>query len=239
MLEIIDDMSVNWSDKEVFHLLDCWSEEGIQEQLEGSRRNKHVYEKLSRSLAESYNIEKTGEQCRTKVKKLHQEYKKIKDGHNLTGHGRTQWKYYDKLDKILGSRSATRPRVLLETLESQPKEPSSDETNIGDLEDDYNNSHSSTSAADGGISDNLDGSEPSGSVTASVSGTPSRHSGHSDSQESEDVDKRGGSGIKGKKRKRSKGEVLENVMIKVVKTMTDGMKSSDKMFTELEEKRGT
>ena len=72
-----------------------------------------------------------------------------------------------------------------------------------------------------------------------MSGTPSRHSGHSDSQESEDVDKRGGSGIKGKKRKRSKGEVLENVMIKVVKTMTDGMKSSDKMFTELEEKRGT
>ena len=46
MLEIIDDMSVNWSDKEVFHLLDCWSEEGIQEQLEGSRCNKHVYEKL-------------------------------------------------------------------------------------------------------------------------------------------------------------------------------------------------
>ena len=78
MLEIIDDMSVNWSDKEVYHLLDCWSEEGIQEQLEGSRRNKHVYEKLSRSLAESYNIEKTGEQCRTKVKKLRQEYKKSK-----------------------------------------------------------------------------------------------------------------------------------------------------------------
>ena len=69
--------------------------------------------------------------------------------HNLTGRGRTQWKYNDKLDKILGSRPATRPRVLLETLESQPKEPSSDETDIGDLEDDYKNSHSSTSAADG------------------------------------------------------------------------------------------
>ena len=110
----------------------------------------------------------------------------------------------------MGSRPATHPRVLLETLESQPKEPSSDETDIGDLEDDYNNSHSSTSAADGGISDNLDDSEPSGSITASVSGTPSSHSRHLDSQETGDIDKRSGSGIKGKKRKRSKGEVLEN-----------------------------
>ena len=82
-------MSVNWSDKEVFHLLDCWSEEGIQEQMEGSRHNKHMYKKLLRSLAESYNIGKTGKQCRTKVKKLHQEYIKIKDSHNLTGRGRT------------------------------------------------------------------------------------------------------------------------------------------------------
>ena len=57
------------------------------------------------------------------------------------------------------------------------------------------------------------------------------------SQESDDSDKRGGSSIKGKKRKRSKGEVLEDVMSKVMKTMTDGLKSSDKMFTELEEKR--
>ena len=82
-------MSANWTDREVFRLIDCWSEEGIQEQLEGSRRNKHVYDKLSRSLAE-HDIEKTGEQCRTKVKKLRQECKKIKDNHNLTGCGRIQ-----------------------------------------------------------------------------------------------------------------------------------------------------
>ena len=46
-------MSVNWTDKKVFHLCDCWSKEEMQEQLEGSRRNKQVYEKLalSQSLA--------------------------------------------------------------------------------------------------------------------------------------------------------------------------------------------
>ena len=88
-------MSANWTDREVFRLIDCWSKEGIQEQLEGSRCNKHVYDKLSRSLAE-HDIEKTGEQCRTKVKKLRQEYKKIKDNHNLMGRGRIQWKYFEK-----------------------------------------------------------------------------------------------------------------------------------------------
>ena len=54
-------MAQNWTDAEVFQLISCWAEEGIQEQLEGCKRNKHVYERL-RSLAE-HNIEKTGEQC--------------------------------------------------------------------------------------------------------------------------------------------------------------------------------
>ena len=61
-------MALNWTDAEVFQLISCWAEEGIQEQLEGCKHNKHVYERLSRSLAAEYNIEKTGEQCRTKVK---------------------------------------------------------------------------------------------------------------------------------------------------------------------------
>ena len=80
---------MNWSDKEVFRLISCWSEEGNQEQLEGCKRNKHIYERLSTLLAE-YNINKTGEQCRTKVKKLRQEYKKVKDNNKGTGNGRIE-----------------------------------------------------------------------------------------------------------------------------------------------------
>lgn len=73
-----------------------------------------------------------------------------------------------------------------------------------------------------------------------MSGTPPSHrssisnSAKEDSDESPITDK---VGIKGKKRKRSKGEVLEDAMTKVMKTMTDGLRSSDKMFMELEEKR--
>ena len=61
----------------VFKLIEVWSEEEIQEQLEGLKRNKHIYEKLSSKLRkDGYN--KTGEQCRSKVKKLRQDYKKDK-----------------------------------------------------------------------------------------------------------------------------------------------------------------
>ena len=74
----------NLTDSQVFKLIDVWGDEDIQEQLEGSKRNKHVYERMSHSLCVN-GIEKSGEQCRTKVKKLRQEFKKIKDNHNQTG----------------------------------------------------------------------------------------------------------------------------------------------------------
>ena len=53
-------------------------------------------------MAESllvYEIEKTGEQCRTKVKKLRQEYKKLK----MTTQRLVmikKWKFYDKVNEI-------------------------------------------------------------------------------------------------------------------------------------------
>ena len=106
-------MSASWTDR-VFRLIDCWSEEGIQEQLEGSRRNKHVYDKLLKNWQNA-----TSRKLVNNAERIRQEYKKIKDNHNLTGCGRIEWKYFEKLDKILGIRPATRPQVLLETLDSQ------------------------------------------------------------------------------------------------------------------------
>ena len=58
---------VHWTDGQVFRLIEAWGDEDIQEQLEGSKRNKH--ERMAESLL-IYGIEKSGEQCRTKVKKL-------------------------------------------------------------------------------------------------------------------------------------------------------------------------
>ena len=55
-------------------LIEQWAKQGIQEQLEGLKR---VYARLSSELAK-HGVEKTGEQCRNKVKKLHHVYKKLK-----------------------------------------------------------------------------------------------------------------------------------------------------------------
>ena len=51
------------------------------------------------------------------MKKLRQDYKKIKDKHNLTGRGRTSWKFFEPLNEILGTRPATQPPLVLETLD--------------------------------------------------------------------------------------------------------------------------
>ena len=96
-------MATSWSDAEIVKLIELWGEQGIQEQLEGSKWNRLVYAKLSSELAK-HGIEKSGEQCRCKVKQLRQEYKKIKDKHNETGRGRTNWKFYDMLNELLGNR---------------------------------------------------------------------------------------------------------------------------------------
>ena len=94
-------MAAAWTDADVFKLIELWGE-GIQEQLEGSKRNKHVYEKLSNGLAK-HGIEKTGEQCRCKIKKLRQEYSKMR-----TGTDGKKWRFYDSLNGILGNRGLSR-----------------------------------------------------------------------------------------------------------------------------------
>ena len=67
------EMATNWTDAGVLKLIELWKKQGIQEELEGSMRNKHVYVKLASQLAEE-GVEKTGERCICKVKKLCQEY---------------------------------------------------------------------------------------------------------------------------------------------------------------------
>ena len=86
-------MMAAWSDSELFKVIDCWEEEGIQEQLEGSKCNKHVYKTVSKELW-MLEVVKTADQCCTKMKKLKLEYRKAKDRNGKTGRGRCIWKFY-------------------------------------------------------------------------------------------------------------------------------------------------
>ena len=212
-------MSTSWTDGEVFKLIEQWGEQSIQEQLEGSKRNKHVYEKLSSALAK-VGVKKSGEQCRSKLKKLRTEFKRIKDHHNLTGRGRIEWKFYDCLNDILGTRPATRPPVVLETLDESTLLADGHSEVTDEEEDVALNDKTVVNVNDSSIMDIFEVEEPE-SGRSSRSSTPASSA----------------TAIKGKKRKRSKAEVIEDSLFKVATTITEGLKESDKMFLELEDKR--
>ena len=67
-------MATFWSKEETLKLISIWSDANIQEQLEGCRRNREVYAKIARYLADA-GYARYFEQCRDKMKKLRGEYK--------------------------------------------------------------------------------------------------------------------------------------------------------------------
>ena len=60
----------------VYELIEVWSDDTIQDQLEGSHRNQQVYKKISKILAEK-GYTRMCDQCRQKVKKLRKDYKRL------------------------------------------------------------------------------------------------------------------------------------------------------------------
>jgi len=42
--------SLTWTDNELFRPLQVWGEDNTQVELKGSKRNKHVYDKISDEL---------------------------------------------------------------------------------------------------------------------------------------------------------------------------------------------
>ena len=51
------------------------------------------------------------------MKKLKSEYRKVKNGHNKTGTGRNNWRFLDALDAVIGDKPATKPPVVIDSLE--------------------------------------------------------------------------------------------------------------------------
>ena len=62
-------MASTWSEEETLELIEVWGEGAIQVMLEGSKRNKDIFVRISRTM-EASGYQKTGEQCNTKIKKL-------------------------------------------------------------------------------------------------------------------------------------------------------------------------
>ena len=98
-------------------LIEIWGEDSVQALLEGSKRNKDVFNKISRKM-EAAGYEKTAEQCNSKIRKLKLDYRKIKDTRKKTGTGRKDWKYFEEMDAVLGHKPATQPPVVVESGEA-------------------------------------------------------------------------------------------------------------------------
>ena len=209
-----------WSKEETFKLISIWSEENIQAQLEGCKRNRQVYTKISRELsAAGYN--RTYEQCREKLKKLKAEHKKISDKRKQTGEGRyPEWDYFNSMDTVLGHKPSTQPAVVVDTLE---------DSQVQDTQDDEQ-----TQPEMGATPTNLDSSD--NTVPSPTSTDVTDASGDVATTSQEQTKGSDGTAIeKATSRKRKKGKVDKagEMMDKFI-----GMQEkSDKMFMELEIKR--
>ncbi|XP_077376570.1 uncharacterized protein LOC144018206 [Festucalex cinctus] len=92
-----------WTDEEVQALLSIYGDEETQRHFESATRNDKVYQLITAKLAE-LSIFHTQKQVREKLKKLKQDYKKLKDHNNRSGNDRKINKWYERLDVILGHR---------------------------------------------------------------------------------------------------------------------------------------
>lgn len=124
-----------WSDDEVQALLSLFAEESIQQQLHGATRNDKVYACISARLGD-LNIHRSSKQVREKLKKLKQDYKKIKDHNNRSGSDRKSGKWFERLDAVLGHHSyfssslEANDITLLEAIHDETETEESNEGNL-------------------------------------------------------------------------------------------------------------
>ena len=179
-------------------------------------RIKHVYEKISKTLARN-GIHKSSDQCRAKMKKPKTDYRKVKDKNGKTGRGRSIWKYFDALDAILGHRPATKPPLLLDTAAEEMIVASTIiTTDAGESEEE-----SEESPVDDGSS----------SITTTTTTT------EGDDKLSSQANQKLSTGIRERPPKKTKEEKIESVMKNVVKDVVEAQQRSDEMFLKMEEKR--
>ena len=215
-----------WTEEETTKLIEIWSEDAIQAMLEGSRRNREIFIRISKEM-ENCGFCKSGDQCSCKIKKLRFEYKKIKDTMGKTGRGRKNWKYFEAMDQVLGHKPATRPPVVIESGESsmscdpEPSAPSPTSLSSSILNETEDSILEESEVGDGVLGS---GSQHMDDISRSRSETPIPEQG------------------KNRKRKRGgdKFEKLEGFLEKVVKMQEENDAASRRMeekLLEMEERR--
>ena len=104
----------SWMNEETFKLIELWSQDNIQVQLEGCKCNQQVYEKIA-TLIEKEGFTRTYIQSKEKIKKLCQQLKKVRDKIHQTGqqgrqHLILKFVFFEAVDSMIGNRPATEQR---------------------------------------------------------------------------------------------------------------------------------
>ncbi len=116
--------SEKWTDCEVQALLRIVTSEEIQRGFSTSKHNSKVYSNISAQLLQ-VGVHHSAKQCREKLKKLKQDYKKIKDHNSQNSSDQRTGKWYASMDAILGHKPACTRNV-----ESKDSEASDTGTSV-------------------------------------------------------------------------------------------------------------
>ena len=82
-----------WSEREVRALLQIWGDGKIQEELDGAKRNKQIFQTIAKKMREQgYN--RDWQQCR--AKSLKGDYRAVKDHNGGTGRGRKTCTFFQR-----------------------------------------------------------------------------------------------------------------------------------------------
>ncbi|XP_035283538.1 uncharacterized protein LOC118232586 [Anguilla anguilla] len=135
------DGALPWTPEEIQAMLSIWADSTIQKELESSVRNEKVFLRISSELA-AVGFLRSAKQCREKVKKLKQEYRKLKDHNSQGGLDRTRGKcWFNLMDTVLGNTTPSSTMggsllsnsavAILEAM-SSPSQTSEDSALTGD-----------------------------------------------------------------------------------------------------------
>jgi len=217
-----------WTKEETLKLIELWSAEDIQTQLEGCKRNKQVFEKLAAQLRDE-GYDRTFQQCREKTKKLRQDYKKVKDKIKQTGeegrrHLIAKFEYFEVMDAFLANRPATQPKVVIDSLAGQCT------SNADSDSDDSVQPAGSTTVGNGNSTAATVDLDSSDEPTVNVKQKPKESADLKPPVDVKPV-------ISSKKKRKRQIEIVQDTMKGVIKQVVEAQKESDQKFVELEEKR--
>jgi len=209
-----------WTDSETFKLIELWGDQTIQEQLEGCKKNKQVFQKISEQMREA-GYERTLSQCRDKIKKLRGDYRKIKDAIKETGNEnkRKKSKYFEKMNEVLHDKHSITPPVILDTSASASTTNDLEEVSEIEKEEDITDE---TVGDKNSTKDDVDREAKDNGETAVV-------------KKDDDMKPKITAGVK--RKKQAKYDKIEQVIEKMYGKISSQQAESDRIFADLEEKR--